>query len=92
MNFFEYLDKTYQLKNLELQTMEAKQEFSLRLQAESRAVPDLINLQRSWFKFVGKIKLLLGFIICNLTGKYPELPKPLEKVNSESIVEIDIPQ
>jgi len=67
MKFFEYLDVIYRNKNIEL-----TKGYDLKLQAETRSIPDLMAWQRSYYKFISYFKLVSGFLYAKVTGKYPE--------------------
>lgn len=87
MQFRQYLDIVYVQKNLKLQ-----QDFDLKTQAETRVMADLINWQRSWFKFWAYFYVTFGFIKARLTKQYPEMPKPtpaptLEKTSGQEEIQ-----
>lgn len=66
MKFHEYLDIVYINTNIELQT-----EFSLKKQALTRAIPDIIGWQRSYFKLLSYFRLVFGFVYAKFTNTYP---------------------
>jgi hypothetical protein len=82
MKFHEFLDVIYRNKNLEI-----REAFDLKTQAESRAIPELINWQRSFYKFIAYFTLTSAFVKAKLTDTWPEA-KPLklsdEKRSDES--------
>ncbi len=79
MKFFEFLDVIYLKKNLELQ-----QKFDLKLQAETRAVPDLIDWHRKYYKFIAYFKLSFLFLKAHVTKDFPQRPElPKAEVKKE---------
>lgn len=66
MKFNEYLDVIYVNKNLKLQ-----QEFSLKDQAVTRAIPDLINRVRQFYVWVAYFQLIWGYWKSRLTDSWP---------------------
>lgn len=78
MQFHKYLDIVYLNKNLEIQ-----KEFSLKGQAETRAIPDLIDWQRSFYKLVAYFTLVVGYLKASATKNYPVLAPELQKLMDE---------
>lgn len=76
MKFHEYLDTLY-INN----TLEVREQFCIKKQAVTRAVPELLDLQRGFYKKLAYITVLFGFFKAKFTGKFPvrkELPKKAE--------------
>lgn len=86
MKFYEYLDILYVNRNIQL-----SKGFDLKVQAETRAIPVLMDMQRKYFRVVAYFKFTLGFAKAKLTGVYPiraELPK-MEPVKPEPLKVVD---
>lgn len=86
MKFFEYLDIIYVNKNISLQV----DGYDLKVQAESRAIPVLMDRQRAYFRTIAYFKLIFGYYKAKFTGVWPtrrEMPiqqqQPLKAVNDD---------
>lgn len=69
MKFFDYLDRLFIVKNVQVQM-----KFSLKTQSETRAIHDMIGWIRSFFKLVAYVTIPLSYIWCSITKKWPEEP------------------
>lgn len=78
MQFHKYLDIIYLNKNFEIQ-----KEFSLKTQAQTRAIPDLVNWQRSFYKLIAYFTLVYGYLKAELLCKYPTLCPELQKLKDD---------
>ena len=72
MKFFDYLESSYAVKNIEVQ-----EKYSAFKHAETLAINDLTNAQRGFFKFLAYFKTV-GVYFLTLMGFFP----PLEDAKS----------
>lgn len=87
MKFYEYLDTIYVNGNIKL-----SQSFDLKLQAETRAVPALLDMQRKYFRTLAYFKFIFGFFVAKATGKYPiriEIPQAPSMAKPEPLKVVD---
>lgn len=68
MKLFEYLDTVYVNTTLDLQ----KDPYTTYAHAKSLATQDLIHGQRKFFKWVNYFGLVFGYLISNVTRKFPK--------------------
>lgn len=72
MKFFDYLESSYAVKNIEVQ-----EKYSAFKHAETLAINDLTNGQRTFFKFLAYFKVIAKYLVV-LSGFLP----PLEDAKS----------